>query len=41
MPYNENFTKAMTNAKTIVEFDNGELKEIVTKSWEKIKTIIA
>ncbi len=41
MPYNENFTKAMTNAKTIVEFDNGKLKEIVTQSWEKIKTIIA
>ncbi len=41
IPYNENFTKAMTNAQTIIEFDNGELKEILTQSWEKIKTIIA
>ena len=41
IPYNENFTKAMTNAQTIVEFDNGELKEILTQSWEKIKEVIA
>ena len=41
IPYNENFTKAMTNAQTIVEFDNGELKEILTQSWGKIKAIIA
>jgi MinD superfamily P-loop ATPase len=41
IPYNENFTKAMTNAQTIVEYDKGELKEIITQSWEKIKRIIA
>ena len=40
IPYNENFMKAMTNAQTIVEFDNGELKEILTKSWEKIKNLV-
>jgi len=40
IPYNENFTKAMTNAQTIVEYDNGELKEIIKNSWEKIKSII-
>ncbi len=40
VPYNENFTKAMTNAQTIVEYDNGELKEILTQSWEQIKKII-
>ncbi|MBU0473484.1 MAG: ATP-binding protein [Bacteroidetes bacterium] len=41
IPYNENFTKAMTNAQTIVEYDKGELTEILTNSWEKIKRIIA
>ncbi len=40
IPYNENFTKAMTNAQTIVEFDNGELKEILTQSWKRIKKIV-
>lgn len=40
IPYNENFTKAMTNAQTIVEFDSSELKEILTQSWDKIKSII-
>ncbi|MEA1986443.1 MAG: ATP-binding protein [Candidatus Marinimicrobia bacterium] len=39
IPYDENFTKAMTNGKTIVEFDNGKLKEILEKSWEKIKKL--
>ena len=39
--YNENFTNAMTNAQTIVEYDKGELTEIITNSWEKIKGIIA
>jgi MinD superfamily P-loop ATPase len=41
IPYNENFINAMTNAQTIVEFDNGELKDIITKSWEKIENILA
>jgi len=40
IPYNVNFTKAMVNAKTIVEFDNGKLKQLITESWEKIKNII-
>lgn len=39
IPYDENFTKAMTNGKTIVEFDNGKLKEILKDSWKKIKKI--
>ena len=38
IPYNENFTKAMTMGKTIVEFDNGKIKQILENSWEKIKT---
>lgn len=39
LPYNENFTKAMTEGKTIVEFDTGEIKEILQKTWQKIKKI--
>ncbi|MDA3814531.1 MAG: ATP-binding protein [Candidatus Cloacimonetes bacterium] len=37
IPYDENFTKAMTMGKTIVEFDNGKIKQILEDSWEKIK----
>ena len=40
IPYNENFTKAMTEAQTIVEYDNGELKDIITESWVRIKEIV-
>lgn len=39
LPYEENFTKAMTQGKTIVEYDNGNLNELLTDSWEKIKNI--
>ncbi len=39
-PYDENFTRAMTNGQTIVEYDNGNLKNIVIESWDKIKQII-
>ncbi len=39
IPYNEKFTEAITNGKTIVEWD-GELKEIISNSWEKIKTVV-
>ena len=37
--YDENFTKAMTYGKTIVEYDNGEIKKILEDSWEKIKKL--
>lgn len=40
LPYNENFTKAMTLGKTIVEYDKNELGKIVTNSWEKVKTLV-
>jgi len=40
LPYNENFTKAMTQGQTIVEYDQGKLKEILTESWEKIKKLV-
>ncbi|MCD6177209.1 MAG: ATP-binding protein [Candidatus Cloacimonetes bacterium] len=39
IPYDENFTKAMTMGKTIVEFNDGKIKQILEKSWEKIKKI--
>ena len=37
LPYDEDFTKAMTNGQTIVEYSNGHLKELITDSWNKIK----
>ncbi len=39
IPYNENFTKAMTNGKTIVEYDK-DLGKIISESWDKIKHIV-
>lgn len=38
--YNENFTVAMTQGKTIVEFDKGNLSKKITDSWGKIKNIV-
>ncbi|QEN06597.1 4Fe-4S dicluster domain-containing protein [Oceanispirochaeta crateris] len=38
IPYNESFTKAMTNGKTIVEYDK-ELGAIISGSWEQIKEL--
>jgi len=40
LPYNENFTKAMTVGQTIVEYDNGELRNKVVESWEKVKELV-
>ncbi len=40
IPYNEDFTKAMTLGKTIVEFDESVLAEIIQNAWNKIKEII-
>ncbi|HDP68545.1 MAG TPA: (4Fe-4S)-binding protein [Candidatus Marinimicrobia bacterium] len=37
IPYDDNFTAAMTQGQTIVEFGNGELQEIIRQSWDKIK----
>ncbi len=39
LPYDENFTKAMTFGKTIVEYDKGELKDLIISSWKKIKEL--
>ncbi len=40
LPYDENFTRAMIQGQTIVEFDQGILKELLTESWGKIKKIV-
>lgn len=40
LPYDETFTNAMLEAKTIVEYDNGQLKALIEESWSKIKTLI-
>jgi len=36
LPYDESFTKAMTNGKTIVDYDNGQLKDRIEDIWKKI-----
>jgi MinD superfamily P-loop ATPase len=38
-PYDENFTRAMVLGQTMVEFDHGKLKELLTESWEKVKRL--
>lgn len=40
LPYDENFTNAMTQGQTIVEFDNGLLKDLLTECWERIKQLV-
>jgi len=37
IPYDDTFTTAMTQGKTIVEIDGTILKDIVVESWEKIQ----
>ena len=36
LPYDEQFTDAMTNGKTIMEYKENSLKTMITDSWEKI-----
>ncbi len=40
LPYDENFTVAMTQAKTIVEFDNAQLGHKVEESWVRICNVV-
>jgi len=40
IPYDEEFTVAMTAGKTIVEKEGSELQKMVNDSWEKIKKIV-
>ncbi len=39
LPYDENFTAAMTEGKTIVEYDENNLRKTLIQSWEKIREI--
>jgi len=39
LPYDESFTKAMTEGKTIVEFTQNSLTDEIVKSWEMIKQV--
>jgi MinD superfamily P-loop ATPase len=36
LPYDENFTRAMTQGQTIIEFGNRSLQELIRQSWRKI-----
>lgn len=40
IPYDENFTKAMVNGMTIIEYDQNDLKKILSQTWEKIKILL-
>lgn len=40
LPYDENFSKAMKLNKTISEYDNGEIKNLLADSWNKIKILV-
>lgn len=39
LPYNEDFTKAMTQGQTIVEYEQDTLTPLLKESWEKIKIL--
>lgn len=39
LPYDEDFTKAMTLGQTIVEYDNENLTSLLEQAWEKIKEL--
>jgi MinD superfamily P-loop ATPase len=36
LPFDDDFTRAMTNGQTIVEYSNGPLKELISESWNLI-----
>ena len=40
LPYDDNFTKAMTECKTIVEVDNNKIKSSLEEIWMKVKAIV-
>lgn len=39
-PYDERFSKAMTQGKTIVEYDKWDLNDLVKQSWNKIQELV-
>lgn len=40
LPYNESFTEAMTYGKTIVEYSETGLTDLISQSWDKMKYIV-
>jgi len=40
LPYDEEFTRAMTEGKTIMESESELLKSILTDAWQKIRDIL-
>ena len=40
LPYDETFTEAMINGQTVVEYNQNDLNNILTESWNKIKKIL-
>lgn len=41
IPYNIKFTEAISLGKTIVEYDDGILKEKIFSTWEKVKELVS
>jgi len=39
LPYDEDFSRAITQGTTIVEYNEGHLKRLLAESWEKIKKL--
>ena len=40
LPYDETFTKALSQAQTIIEYGESDLSTKIEKSWDSIKTIV-
>jgi len=41
IPYNIKFTEALSLGKTIVEYDEGMLKDKIISTWEKVKKLVS
>jgi MinD superfamily P-loop ATPase len=40
LPYDKTFTDAIMEGKTVVEYDNGKIKQLLQQSWEKVMKMI-
>ncbi len=40
LPYDHQFTKAITIGKTVVEYDDGVIKALIESSWKKVKELV-
>lgn len=41
LPYDETFIQAISQGQTIVEYDDGKLRDLLVESWEKVKKILS